>query len=234
MSKTTADESVAGTTHTLLAASRALVGVAARSLGAIEDSITLPQYRALVLLASRGEENVGVLADALAIHPSTATRLCDRLARKGLIERNTSAESRQRSHASRSLEAGRVSAAGGDAASRPRDQQDRHAARSRDAPCRDRRPECIRRCGRRDPRRSVEARMDVVTVAPVRSAGSAPAAPSSAGSRRRSREVLLLAAIVGAATGLRRRRFDTVVTRVGRLGRSPSRFGPRRSCRSSG
>lgn len=71
------------------------MGVAARSLGAIEDSITLPQYRALVLLASRGEENVGVLAEALAIHPSTATRLCDRLAKKGLIERSTSVESRR-------------------------------------------------------------------------------------------------------------------------------------------
>jgi DNA-binding MarR family transcriptional regulator len=89
------DESATEATRTFLAASRALVGVAARSLGAIEDSITLPQYRALVLLASRGEQNVGVLADALEIHPSTATRLCDRLAKKGLIERSTSIESRR-------------------------------------------------------------------------------------------------------------------------------------------
>ncbi len=89
------EESPADTTRALLSASRALVGVAVRSLGAIEDLITLPQYRALVVLASRGEQNVSVLADALAIHPSTATRLCDRLATKGLIERNTSAESRR-------------------------------------------------------------------------------------------------------------------------------------------
>jgi DNA-binding MarR family transcriptional regulator len=95
ITKTQADETAGETAQALLAASRALVGVAARSLGAIEDSITLPQYRALVLLASRGEEKVGVLADALAIHPSTATRLCDRLARKGLIERHTSVESRR-------------------------------------------------------------------------------------------------------------------------------------------
>jgi DNA-binding MarR family transcriptional regulator len=94
-SKSRADETAAETTQALLAASRALVGVAARSLGAIEDSITLPQYRALVLLASAGEENVGVLAEALAIHPSSATRLCDRLAKKGLIERKTSVESRR-------------------------------------------------------------------------------------------------------------------------------------------
>ena len=37
----------------VLVASRVLVGVAARSLAAIEDTITLVQYRTLVLLASR-------------------------------------------------------------------------------------------------------------------------------------------------------------------------------------
>jgi DNA-binding MarR family transcriptional regulator len=95
LSTAAADESLGEATRALLAASRALVGVAARSLGAIEDSITLPQYRALVVLGSRGEQNVGTLADVLAIHPSTATRLCDRLAGKGLIERNTSIESRR-------------------------------------------------------------------------------------------------------------------------------------------
>ena len=78
-----------------LVASRALVGVAARSLAAIEGTITLVQYRALVLLASRGVLNVGGLAEALGIHASTATRLCDRLAEKGLIDRRTSAESRR-------------------------------------------------------------------------------------------------------------------------------------------
>jgi DNA-binding MarR family transcriptional regulator len=94
-SKATADESVAETTRALLAASRALVSVVVRSLAAMDDSITLPQYRALVVLASRGEQNVGILAEALAIHPSTATRLCDRLSGKGLIERNPSVDSRR-------------------------------------------------------------------------------------------------------------------------------------------
>jgi len=39
---------------TVLAASRALVAVAARSLAAAGDEVTLPQYRALVVLAARG------------------------------------------------------------------------------------------------------------------------------------------------------------------------------------
>ena len=78
-----------------LLASRALVGVAARSLASVEGTITLVQYRALVVLASEDVLNVGSLAEALGIHASTATRLCDRLSEKGLIDRKTSAESRR-------------------------------------------------------------------------------------------------------------------------------------------
>jgi DNA-binding MarR family transcriptional regulator len=78
---------VAAVTDALLTASRALVAVAARSLGAIDDDITLPQYRALVVLAARGPQLVGELADSLAVHPSTATRLCDRLVAKKLVRR---------------------------------------------------------------------------------------------------------------------------------------------------
>jgi len=71
----------------LIVASRALVAVAARSVAGIDDIVTLPQYRALVVLASRGSRTVGQLAEALAIHPSTATRLCDRLVAKHLVDR---------------------------------------------------------------------------------------------------------------------------------------------------
>src|SRR5579859_6540907 len=83
------------TTQAVLVGSRALVGVAARSLSATEDTITLVQYRVLVLLAARGDLIVGALAERLGVHQSTATRLCDRLVTKGLIDRATSAESRR-------------------------------------------------------------------------------------------------------------------------------------------
>ena len=73
---------------TVLAASRALVAVAARSLAAAGDEVTLPQYRALVVLAARGPQGTAELAAALAVNPSTATRMCDRLVRKGLITRS--------------------------------------------------------------------------------------------------------------------------------------------------
>ena len=79
----------------VLVASRALVGVAARSLAGTEDTVTLVQYRALVLLAARGEMNVGGLAEALAVHQSTATRLCDRLVARGFLNRVHSRENRR-------------------------------------------------------------------------------------------------------------------------------------------
>jgi DNA-binding MarR family transcriptional regulator len=69
----------------LLAASRALVAVAAKSLAGVD--VTLPQYRALVILSAPSPTTVGSLADALDVHPSTATRLCDRLVGKRLIRR---------------------------------------------------------------------------------------------------------------------------------------------------
>ena len=79
----------------MLNASRALIGIAVRWIAVVEDDVTLVQYRALVLLTSHGEQNVSELAEALGVHPSTATRLCDRLVTKGLVSRVTSIESRR-------------------------------------------------------------------------------------------------------------------------------------------
>jgi DNA-binding MarR family transcriptional regulator len=83
----------AATGHALLVASRALVGIAARSLADVD--VTLPQWRALVVISSRPSVTVNDLADALAVHPSTATRLCDRLVAKRLVRRAQSREDRR-------------------------------------------------------------------------------------------------------------------------------------------
>ncbi len=72
----------------VLTASRTLVAVVTRSLGAAAEDITIAQYRALVVLASRGPQRIADLAAALAVTPSTAGRMCDRLGRKGLIRRH--------------------------------------------------------------------------------------------------------------------------------------------------
>ncbi len=77
-----------------LTASRALVAISARSLSAIGD-LTLPQFRALVVLASHGPTTSSDLAAALSVHASTVTRMVDRLAGKGLVERSTPADRRE-------------------------------------------------------------------------------------------------------------------------------------------
>jgi DNA-binding MarR family transcriptional regulator len=72
----------------LLSASRALVAIAARSLADLDPDVTLPQYRTLVILASRGPQRIVDIAAELDVNPSTGTRMCDRLVRKGLARRS--------------------------------------------------------------------------------------------------------------------------------------------------
>jgi DNA-binding MarR family transcriptional regulator len=79
----------------VLRASRVLVAVAARSLAAVDRDVTLAQYRALVVLASRGPQRPSELADALAVHPSTITRLCDRLVAQRLVLRSEAPNNRR-------------------------------------------------------------------------------------------------------------------------------------------
>jgi DNA-binding MarR family transcriptional regulator len=71
----------------LLSASRALVGLAARSLADLDAEVSLPQYRALVVLASRGPQRVVDISTELQVNPSAGSRMCDRLVRKGLARR---------------------------------------------------------------------------------------------------------------------------------------------------
>ncbi len=71
----------------VLTASRSLIAIATMSLGATAEDTTIAQYRALVVLASRGPQRMVDLAAALGVTPSTAGRMCDRLLRKGLIRR---------------------------------------------------------------------------------------------------------------------------------------------------
>jgi DNA-binding MarR family transcriptional regulator len=79
----------------LMLASRAFVGLTARSLAGIDGDVTLPQFRALVVLAVRGAQRSIDIAEELRVNPSTGTRMCDRLVRKGLIRRTRSASDRR-------------------------------------------------------------------------------------------------------------------------------------------
>ncbi len=82
-----AEESLDSVVDAVLSASRVLVAVAARSLADVAEEVTLTQYRTLVVIASRGPQNLAGLAETVGVTPATATRMCDRLVRKGLIRR---------------------------------------------------------------------------------------------------------------------------------------------------
>jgi DNA-binding MarR family transcriptional regulator len=90
-----ADDQVDAVTDALLAASRVLVAVSARSIAAVDESISLPQFRLLVLLVDAGRQKITELADALGVNPSTATRAVDRLSEAGLVDRQTNPRSRR-------------------------------------------------------------------------------------------------------------------------------------------
>lgn len=70
----------------LLAASRTLVAISVQSV-VTQDSFDLTHIRALVVVASRGAVSLSELADALRMHLSTASRLCDRLVSMELLNR---------------------------------------------------------------------------------------------------------------------------------------------------
>ncbi len=79
----------------VLSASRVLVAIAARSLADVGEEVTLTQYRSLVVLASRGPQGVAALADAVSVTSPTASRMCDRLVKKGLVTRRTDRRDRR-------------------------------------------------------------------------------------------------------------------------------------------
>ena len=84
---TTADESLDVITDALLTASRLLVAISARSIAQVDETITIPQFRTLVILANRGPINLATLAGLLGVQPSATGRMVDRLVAAGLIDR---------------------------------------------------------------------------------------------------------------------------------------------------
>jgi DNA-binding MarR family transcriptional regulator len=78
-----------------LAASRALLGVVARSVVAALEVVTLPQFRVLVVLSSAGPTRMGVVAERMGVVPSTFSRFIDRMVAGGWVERASSPDSRR-------------------------------------------------------------------------------------------------------------------------------------------
>jgi DNA-binding MarR family transcriptional regulator len=92
---TTADESLDVITDALLTASRLLVAISARSIAQVDETITIAQFRTLVILANRGPINLATLAGLLGVQPSATGRMVDRLVAAGLIDRQPHPTSRR-------------------------------------------------------------------------------------------------------------------------------------------
>jgi DNA-binding MarR family transcriptional regulator len=84
---TAADESLDVITDALLTASRLLVGISAHSIAQVDETITIAQFRTLVILSNRGQINLATLASLLGVQPSATGRMVDRLVAAGLIDR---------------------------------------------------------------------------------------------------------------------------------------------------
>jgi DNA-binding MarR family transcriptional regulator len=82
-----AEDSLDAITDALLTASRLLVAISARSIARVDETITIPQFRALVILSARGSINVRTLAGILHVQRSTTGRMVERLITAGLIDR---------------------------------------------------------------------------------------------------------------------------------------------------
>lgn len=88
MAHPTADTDLAAIeADAVLAACRVLVALTAQSIAAVDDLADVTQVRVLVIVASTEPVSLGTVAEAARLHPSTASRLCDRMVGDGLLDR---------------------------------------------------------------------------------------------------------------------------------------------------
>lgn len=78
-----------------LTASRALLGIVARSVAPALEAVSLPQFRVLVLLLSQGPTRVGHLAEQVGVNTSTFSRSIDRMVAGGWVVRSGNPDSRR-------------------------------------------------------------------------------------------------------------------------------------------
>jgi DNA-binding MarR family transcriptional regulator len=82
-------------TEVLLQASKVISAAIAHSLTSVEDQVSVPGMRVLVMVRSQGALNLSAVADALGVNASSASRTCDRLVHAGLLDRRDHAEDRR-------------------------------------------------------------------------------------------------------------------------------------------
>ncbi|GLP75144.1 hypothetical protein TUM20983_22540 [Mycobacterium antarcticum] len=84
-----------GQVDAVMRASRALVGITAASIAEVDDQVTLPQLRTMMMIATRGAMNLVAVAAGLGVSSPNASRICDRLLKAGMLDRSEDPEDRR-------------------------------------------------------------------------------------------------------------------------------------------
>jgi DNA-binding MarR family transcriptional regulator len=71
----------------LMATSRVITAIVARTLAGVGETVSVPQFRVLVMLRFEGPLNLKAIAGGLGVNPSNASRACDKLVGAGLVHR---------------------------------------------------------------------------------------------------------------------------------------------------
>lgn len=82
-------------TQTLLAASKVISAAVAHSLAAVEEQVSVPGLRVLVMVHARGSLNLSAVAEGLDVNASNASRTCERLVAAGLLDRRDAQHDRR-------------------------------------------------------------------------------------------------------------------------------------------
>lgn len=75
--------------HALLIVSRILMSVSERSIKSVDENMTVPQFRCLVSVGSKGPIHLSDLAIELEVNPSTAMRMADKLSDMRHVKRSS-------------------------------------------------------------------------------------------------------------------------------------------------
>jgi DNA-binding MarR family transcriptional regulator len=89
------DEVQARATEAMMAVSRTMTAIVARTFHDVEAQISVPQLRVLVLLSSRGPMNLTTIARYLDVNPSNASRTCDQLVASRHVSREPDPQDRR-------------------------------------------------------------------------------------------------------------------------------------------
>ncbi|MHC5906123.1 MarR family winged helix-turn-helix transcriptional regulator [Streptomyces sp. S6] len=95
MDERVADVDADDVVSVVMAASRLVMGMSARALAEVDESLSLAQLRTLVALEGCGPVKLAALAEVLGVNSSTALRSVMRLEQVGLVDRRASEVSRR-------------------------------------------------------------------------------------------------------------------------------------------